>query len=158
MMIMISEQGKCRGNLGHIISYIPQTIYLNGETVKNNVGFFDENIDEQRVRKALEISHVLADVEKLPDGIDSLIGEAGSVLSGGQRQRIALARALYKDFELLVMDEAMASLDMDTEKAVIDSIRQVERNKTILLVTHHMSLARECDLIYKIEGKKLVRV
>ena len=52
----------------------------------------------------------------------------------------------------------MASLDMDTEKAVIDSIRQVERNKTILLVTHHMSLARECDLIYKIEGKKLVRV
>lgn len=152
------EQGKCRGNLGHIISYIPQTIYLNGETVKNNVGFFDENIDEQRVRKTLEISHVLADVEKLPDGIDSLIGEAGSVLSGGQRQRIALARALYKDFELLVMDEAMASLDMDTEKAVIDSIRQVERNKTILLVTHHMSLARECDLIYKIEGKKLVRV
>ncbi|MCI9360909.1 MAG: ABC transporter ATP-binding protein [Hungatella sp.] len=152
------EQGKCRGNLGHIISYIPQTIYLNGETVKNNVGFFDENIDEQRVRKALEISHVLADVEKLPDGIDSLIGEAGSVLSGGQRQRIALARALYKDFELLVMDEAMASLDMDTEKAVIDSIRQVERNKTILLVTHHMSLARECDLIYKIEGKKLVKV
>lgn len=152
------EQGKCRGNLGPIISYIPQTIYLNGETVRNNVGFFDENIDEQRVRKALEISHVLEDVEKLPNGIDSLIGEAGSVLSGGQRQRIALARALYKDFELLVMDEAMASLDMDTEKAVIDSIRQVERNKTILLVTHHMSLAKECDLIYKIEGKKLVRV
>lgn len=152
------DLGKCRGNLGHIISYIPQTIYLNGETVRNNVAFFDKNIDDQRVRKALEISHVLEDIEKLPDGIDSLIGEAGSVLSGGQRQRIALARALYRDFELLVMDEAMASLDMDTEKAVIDSIRQVERNKTILLVTHHMSLAKECDLIYKIEDKKLVRV
>ena len=79
-------------------------------------------------------------------------------MSGGQRQRIALARALYKDFELLVMDEAMAALDMETEKAVIDSIRLVKKNKTILLVTHHMNLADECDIIYKIEDQKMVRV
>ena len=87
-----------------------------------------------------------------------MIGENGTAVSGGQRQRIALARALYKDFELLVMDEATAALDMETEKAVIDSIRQVKGNKTILMVTHHMSLANECDMIYKIEDKKIVRV
>ena len=79
-------------------------------------------------------------------------------LSGGQRQRIALARALYKDFELLVMDEATAALDMETEMAVIDSIRQIKENKTLIMVTHHMSLANECDAVYKIEDRKILRV
>lgn len=151
-------QGKCKGMLGEIISYIPQTIYLNGETVRNNVAFFSDDVDDERVRESLAVAQVLEDVEKLPEGIYSLIGEHGAAISGGQRQRIALARALYKDFELLVMDEAMAALDMDTEKAVIDSIRLVKKNKTILLVTHHMNLANECDLIYKIEDQRMVRV
>ena len=66
--------------------------------------------------------------------------------------------ALYKEFELLVMDEATAALDIDTERAVIDSIRRVKEGKTLLMVTHHMSLANECDIIYKIERKKLVLV
>ena len=88
----------------------------------------------------------------------TVIGENGSVISGGQRQRIALARALYKEFEILIMDEATAALDMETEKAVIDSIRQVKGNKTLLMVTHHMSLANECDLLYKIEQQKIIRV
>ena len=79
-------------------------------------------------------------------------------ISGGQRQRIALARALYKDFELLIMDEATAALDMETEKAVMDAIRQVRKDKTLLIVTHHMSLANECDMIYKIQNQDLVRV
>ena len=79
-------------------------------------------------------------------------------LSGGQRQRIALARALYKDFELLVMDEATAALDMETEMAVIDSIRQIKENKTLIMVTHHMSLANECDAVYKIEDRKILWV
>lgn len=151
-------QGKCKGMLGGLVSYIPQTIYLNGETVRNNVAFFAEEIDDDRVRESLAIAQILDDIEKLPEGIYSLIGEHGAAVSGGQRQRIALARALYKDFELLVMDEAMAALDKDTEKAVIDSIRLMKKNKTILLVTHHMNLAEECDLIYRIENQKLVRV
>ena len=95
---------------------------------------------------------------QMPEGIHTLIGENGTAISGGQRQRIALARALYKDFELLVMDEATAALDMETEKAVIDSIRHLKGGKTILMVTHHMSLANECDLIYKIENQKIIRV
>ena len=69
-----------------------------------------------------------------------------------------MARAMYKDFELLVMDEATAALDMETERAVIDSIRQVKGGKTLLMVTHHMSLANECEYIYKIENRKIVPV
>lgn len=152
-------EGRCRGRIGELISYIPQTVYMNGATVRKNVAFFEEDheINDERVMECLDLAQIREDVLNMPEGIHTLIGENGTAISGGQRQRIALARALYKDFELLVMDEATAALDMETEKAVIDSIRQVKGNKTMLMVTHHMSLANECDIVYKIENKKLVR-
>lgn len=151
-------KGSCRADIGTITSYIPQAIYLNGETVCNNVTFFEEEADEEKVTECLKCAQVWEEVARMPEGIHTLIGENGTAISGGQRQRIALARALYKDFELLVMDEATAALDMETEKAVIDSIRQVKGNKTILIATHHMSLANECDVVYKIEDMGFVRV
>lgn len=154
------DTGSCRAHIGDIISYIPQTVYLNGETIRNNIVLFEEEgkIDEERVKDCLKCVQMWEDVGRMPEGIDTLIGENGTKISGGQRQRIAMARALYRDFELLVMDEATAALDMETEKAVIDSIRQLKGNKTMLMVTHHASLANECDIVYKIENKKMVRV
>ena len=115
-------------------------------------------VDEERVRQCLRYAQIWEEVRKMPAGLHTVIGENGSVISGGQRQRIALARALYKDFEILIMDEATAALDMETEKAVMDSIRPVKGDKTLLMVTHHMSLADECELLYKIENQKLIRV
>lgn len=152
--------GECHADIGDIISYIPQTVFLNGETVKNNVAFpeREQDIDENRVIACLRCAQVWDEVAAMPQGMDTVIGENGTAISGGQRQRIALARALYKDFEMLVMDEATAALDMETEKAVIDSIRQVKGNKTLLMVTHHMSLADECELLYKIENRKVIRI
>ncbi len=126
--------------------------------MRNNVAFFSEEVDEERVRESLAAAQLLDDVEKLPNGLDSLIGERGATISGGQRQRLAVARALYKDFELLVMDEATAGLDRETEKAVLDAIRKLKHNKTLLIVTHHMGLVRECDLVYQIKDQKLVKV
>lgn len=156
----MDDKGICKADIGDIASYIPQTIYLNGETIRNNVAFFENenNIDDRKVTECLKCAQVLDDIMDMPEGIHTLIGENGTAISGGQRQRIALARALYKDFELLVMDEATAALDMETEKAVIDSIRQIRGQKTILIVTHHMSLANECDIVYKIENRNFVRV
>lgn len=152
--------GNCQAELGMVVSYIPQMVYLNGETIRNNVAFFEreDKIDDKRVIECLKCAQVWEDVDRLPEGIHTLIGENGTALSGGQRQRIALARALYKEFELLVMDEATAALDMETEKAVIDSIRKIKGDKTMLIATHHMSLANECDLIYKIEDQKILQV
>lgn len=154
------SEGRCNASLGDIVSYIPQVVYLNGETIKHNVAFFEEDnsIDEKRIEECLRIAQIWDDVSKMKDGIDSVVGENGTTISGGQRQRIALARALYKEFELLVMDEATAALDMETEKAVIDSIRNVKGDKTLLMVTHHMSLANECDIVYKIENQGFTRV
>jgi len=133
---------------------------MNGETIRNNVALLSEQagIDDERIIECLKCAQVWEDVAKMPEGIHTLIGENGTAISGGQRQRIALARALYKDFELLIMDEATAALDMETEKAVMDAIRQVRKDKTLLIVTHHKSLADECDIIYKIQNQDLVRV
>ena len=154
------SQGPCRASMGELVSYIPQTVYLNGETVQNNVAFFEDEgeIDKAKVEECLRCAQIWEDVMRMPEGVHTLIGENGTAISGGQRQRIALARALYKDFELLVMDEATAALDMETEMAVIDSIRQIKEDKTLIMVTHHMSLANECDVIYRIENKKIVQV
>lgn len=154
------SQGKCEANIGEIVSYIPQVVYLNGETIRRNIAFFEneEKIDDNKVIECLKCAQIWDDVARMPEGIDTLIDENATIVSGGQRQRLGLARALYRDFELLVMDEATAALDMETEKAVIDSIRQVKKNKTILMVTHHMSLANECDIIYKIENQGFVRI
>lgn len=153
-------EGMCRANIGEIISYIPQVVYMNGETVRNNVALLTEQdkIDDDRIVECLKCAQIWEDVAKMPEGIHTLIGENGTSISGGQRQRIALARALYKRFELLIMDEATAALDIDTEKAVIDSIRQVRKDKTLLIVTHHKSLADECDIVYEIQDRNLVRV
>ncbi len=155
------SRGSCQADLGRLVSYIPQIVYLNGETIRNNVAFFDreEKIDDERVVECLKYAQIWEDVSRMPEGIDTLIGENGTALSGGQRQRIALARALYKQSRLFVMDEATAALDMETEKAVMASIRKLKGdNITILLVTHHMSLANECDRIYRIEDRKMIRV
>lgn len=153
-------EGACYGNLGEIVSYIPQVVYMNGDTVRNNVLFMTDpqDADEARVRECLECAHIWEDVSAMPQGMDTVIGANGVGISGGQRQRIALARALYRDFDMLVMDEATAALNTETEAAVIDSIEQFSRDKTLLMVTHHMSLAERCEYIYKIEDCKIVKV
>ncbi len=160
LVTQTDSDGICKGEIGDIVSYIPQIIYMNGETVRNNVTLLTEQsqIDDERVIECLKCAQIWEDVSEMPEGIHTLVGENGVTISGGQRQRIALARALYKDFQLLVMDEATAALDMDKEKAVMDSIRQVKADKTLLIVTHHMSLTEECDMVYKIENKAFVQI
>lgn len=151
--------GACIVDIGDLVSYIPQEVYLNGYSVRDNVTFMTppSEIDEARISECLKIASVYDDVMKMPQGLDTLIGSNGTKLSGGQRQRIALARALYKDFELLVLDEATASLDMETEAAILESLRERQPGKTILMVTHHNSLADACEIIYRLEDRGFVR-
>ena len=146
--------------IGRLISYIPQEVYLGGFTIRENVTFMTDpaTADEERVVDCLKCAKLYDDVMRLPDGLDTLIGSNGTILSGGQRQRLALARALYKDFELLVLDEATASLDMETEEAILESLRERHGDKTVLMVTHHASLAEACEVIYKLEDRKFTRV
>lgn len=144
----------------NITGYIPQTAYLSDASVRNNVAFgiSEKEIDDGKVWKALEMAQLKDFVENLENGLDTKVGEWGVKFSGGQRQRIAIARALYNDPDVLIMDEATAALDNDTEKAVMESIEMLQGIKTLIIVAHRLTTVRKCDRIYEIiDGKAVLR-
>lgn len=138
------------------LGYIPQTIYIIDDTIRRNVAFAskDEEIDDAMVWKALEDAQLKEFVEGLEDGLDTVIGERGSRISGGQRQRIGIARALYRDPDVLVLDEATSALDNETEKAIMDSIEALSGKKTMLIIAHRLTTIQNCDYVYRIENGK----
>ena len=142
------------------VGYIPQVIYLLDESIIENVAFgiAKNEINEAKVWQALEQAQLKEYVESLPEGLQTEIGERGVRLSGGQRQRIGIARALYSDPEILVLDEATSSLDNDTEKSVMDAIQGLQGSKTMLIVAHRLSTIEHCDMIYKVEKGAAVQV
>jgi ATP-binding cassette, subfamily B, bacterial PglK len=136
------------------IAYLPQQVFMSDSTLLSNValGTKSEDIDIQKVNYALDKSSLSEFVKSLPNGLNTIIGERGVKLSGGQRQRIALARAFYYDRSILVMDESTSALDNKTEQAIINQIRDLKREKTIILIAHRLTSLQHCDYIYKIEG------
>ncbi len=135
-----------------IIGYVPQDIYLMDDTVRRNVAFGvpDQDIDDQRVWKALQAAQVDGLVCSLPGGLDAMVGERGDRLSGGERQRLGIARALYHDPQVLVVDEGTANLDRETEAAIVHTLARLRGRKTIIVVAHRLPLVRDCDHIYLI--------
>lgn len=135
------------------IGYIPQVIYLMDDTIRNNIAFGlkAEMIDDEQVWKALEEAQLKSFVESLEDGLDTMVGELGTRLSGGQRQRIGIARALYRQPELLVLDEATSALDNETEKAVMEAIDSLHGKLTLIIIAHRLTTIKNCDVIYEIK-------
>ncbi|MBE6985744.1 MAG: ABC transporter ATP-binding protein [Ruminococcaceae bacterium] len=135
------------------IGYIPQTIYLTDETIRKNValGIPEDQIDDKAVWKALENAQIADFVRSLEEGLDTVVGERGVRISGGQRQRIGIARALYHDPEILFFDEATSSLDNETEAAVMESIKGLSGNKTMIIVAHRLTTIEHCDKVFKVE-------
>ncbi len=140
------------------VGYIPQTIYLIDESIRDNIAFGidQDKIDEKRIWEVLAEAQLKEFVEELPEGLDTTIGDRGVRLSGGQRQRIGIARALYHNPEILVFDEATSALDNETEKAVMDAINSFHGKKTMVIIAHRLNTIAKCDMIYKVEEEKLV--
>lgn len=141
------------------LGYVPQNIFLSDDTVTRNIAFGvqDSEIDMAAVVRAARIANLAEFVEKeLPQGYETVIGERGVRLSGGQRQRIGIARALYRDPSVLIMDEATSSLDGVTEEAVMDAIRNLSRKKTIIMIAHRLTTVKDCDIIYLMEHGKII--
>ena len=139
------------------IGYIPQSIYLIDESIRDNIAFgIDaDKIDDQRIWEVLEEAQLKEFVEELPEGLETTIGDRGVRISGGQRQRLGIARALYHNPEILVFDEATSALDGDTEQAVMDAINSFHGRKTMVIIAHRLNTIAKCDVIYKVEGEKI---
>ena len=140
------------------IGYVPQSVYLTDSTLKKNVAFGieDEKIDEDAVWRAIKSAQLEEFVTSQPEGLEVIVGERGVRLSGGQKQRIGIARALYHNPSLLVLDEATSSLDVKTEHGIMETINSLHGEKTLIIIAHRLSTVEHCDRLYRLENGRVV--
>jgi ABC-type multidrug transport system fused ATPase/permease subunit len=140
-----------------MVAHVPQSIFLTDASIKCNIAFGvpESEIDSERVVLAIERAQLSDFVNSLPDGVDSIVGERGAFLSGGQRQRIGIARALYKNSQILIFDEATSALDGETEASVMDCIYSLDPNLTVIVIAHRLSTLRGCSRIVEIESGRI---
>ena len=142
-----------------LIGYIPQSIFLIDDTIEHNIAFGvpHELIDRDRLSKAIQVAQLTELIERLPQGIDTVVGERGVLLSGGQRQRIGIARALYHGREILVLDEATSALDNETESLVTEAIQALSGQKTMIIIAHRLTTIEHCERVYVMEKGRIVK-
>lgn len=140
------------------VACVPQSIFLMDASVKENIAFGErpEDIDLQKVKNACALAQIDALIEERPKQYDEIIGENGMRLSGGQRQRIGIARALYKDAALIILDEATSALDNNTERTVMETITNLQGQRTLLIIAHRLETIKKADLIYEIQEGQVV--
>lgn len=146
------NNSNCRAWQSHIAS-VPQRIFLADISILENIAFgipFDQ-INKERVKRAAELAQIADTIEALPEGYDTAVGERGVRLSGGQRQRIGIARALYKEADVIIFDEATSALDNETEEAVMKAIDNLENiSMTVIIVAHRLTTLKNCDRVIEI--------
>ena len=140
------------------IGYVPQSIFLTDDTLRRNVAFGipDGQIDDAAVRRVVRAAQLEAMVSELSEGLETVVGERGIRLSGGQRQRIGIARALYHDPAVLVLDEATSSLDTATEREVMETVQSLRGGKTLIIVAHRLTTVANCDRLFRLEQGRVV--
>lgn len=141
------------------VGYVPQTVFLTDDTIRRNIAFGieEKDIDEEKIQRAVEQAQLSATIAELPEGLNTVLGERGIRFSGGQKQRVAIARALYNDPDILILDEATAALDNDTESAVMEAIDALHGYKTLIIIAHRLTTIRNCDEIYEIVDGGAIR-
>jgi len=141
------------------IGYVVQNPHIIDNTILANItlGLNPDEVDRERLREAVETSKLDEIIRQLPDGMDTVVGQKGSKLSGGQAQRLGIARALYRDVDVIVLDEATKSIDPQTEAEIIGNITRMKKEKTIIMVTHKLQTLQQCDRIYMLEGGRVGR-
>ncbi|ODS93807.1 MAG: hypothetical protein ABS45_00040 [Comamonas sp. SCN 65-56] len=156
-VVVVNGEPLTQANLPwwhHRIAHVPQAIFLCDKSIAENValGVAPSAIDHTRLTQALEAAQLSEFIRQLPHGVETGVGERGVQLSGGQRQRIGIARALYKQADVLVLDEATSALDGETEAKVMDAIYQLNPGIIILMIAHRVSTLERCHRIYHLEG------
>jgi len=138
------------------IGYVPQDHFLFSKTVRENILFGNEGAGEEELEKAIRLAALDKDIEFLPNGLDTLVGERGVALSGGQKQRISIARALIKNPELLILDDALSAVDAKTEARIIENLRRERQGKTTIICSHRLSAVEHAHWIIVLEDGKII--
>ncbi|HVM14933.1 MAG TPA: ABC transporter ATP-binding protein [Egibacteraceae bacterium] len=140
------------------LGVVSQTVFLTDDTLRRNIalGVPDEEVDEQAVEEALRLAQLEEFVAALPGGLDTVVGERGVWISGGQRQRLAIARALYRQPQVLVLDEGTSALDNETEAAFLTSLGRLRGSYTLLTVAHRLATVQSCDRVLLLRGGRIV--
>lgn len=145
----------------NIIGYVPQTIYLIDDTIISNIAFgvSSEDVDLDRINEVIKLSQLTSFIDQLPEGLNTNVGERGVKISGGQLQRIGIARALYNNPSILVLDESTSALDNFTEKEIMKSVELLlSESITVIIIAHRLSTLDKCDIVYRLEKRKKLKV
>lgn len=138
------------------IGYVPQDHVLFSRTIRENILFGKEDAEEDDLKKAIRLAYFTKDLENLPDGLETLVGEKGVSLSGGQKQRVSIARALIKDPEILIFDDSLSAVDAKTEASIIRNIQEERSGKTTIITTHRLSGIQHADQIIVLDKGQIV--
>jgi len=138
------------------IGFIPQDTFLFGETIRENIGFGVESPTDAEIQRAADVSKIDGDVQSFPRKYDTIVGERGITLSGGQKQRTAIARAIVRDPKILILDDALSSVDTYTEEQILNELRQIMQNRTSILISHRVSTVKEADEIIVLDNGGIV--
>lgn len=140
------------------IGYVPQQQMIFSDTLRNNILFAKEDASEEELNLAIEIADFKKDIDEFTKGLDTITGEKGISLSGGQKQRLSIARAVLKNPEILILDDAMSAVDANTEKNILKNLEKYRKNKTTIIIAHRISQVQNCDNIIVLENGKIVEM
>jgi ATP-binding cassette subfamily B multidrug efflux pump len=138
------------------IGFVPQETFLFSETVRENIAFGKTDASDQEVRSAARAANIEVDIEGFPDAYQTLVGERGITLSGGQKQRTAIARAIIRSPRILVLDDALSSVDTHTEDKILNHLRDLMVGRTTIFISHRVSTVRNADMIVVLHGGRIV--
>ncbi|MCT2535780.1 ABC transporter ATP-binding protein/permease [Aquibacillus koreensis] len=138
------------------IGYVPQDQIMFSKTIRENIQFGRADATDDQIKHVMKMAHFLDDIESLPKGLDTKVGESGVTLSGGQKQRVALARAFIKDPEILLLDDALSAVDGKTESMIIDHLKEQRKGKTTCITAHRLSAVMHADLIVVLDEGKII--
>jgi len=138
------------------IGFVPQETFLFSATIAGNIAFGVESATDDEIRRAAELAGLAGDIEAFPNGYQTMVGERGITLSGGQKQRTAIARAILRDPRILILDDALSSVDTLTEERILTHLAEVMKGRTVILISHRVSTVRQADRIVVLEKGRIV--